>query len=303
MYIDTLALFYNKTFFRNILSKPYPAPELTWDGIREDVIQLTSRDEDGSPNINLSGIALGRADNITRGVDLFYSLYHQFGGKNLAESSSEKSLGNPEYGNRPVLAALNFLTSFSRSFRHKEYSWNFALGSGYPEKEITAFTRGDVAMIAGFSYYLDSIRALTKQRSSSVEFSEIGVAPFPQIADPRMGNPKKALAEFFALSVAKSSEHPIESWQLILELTSKTSQEKYFEATKKPTSRRDLIDDQKEDEQFGIFAEQAVFADTLSIADDRTFNAAIADVLDRISDGEITPSEGAKELEKVFSEK
>ena len=62
-----------------------------------------------------------------------------------------------------------------------------------------------------------------------------------------------------------------------------------------------MIDSQKEDSLFGIFAEQAVYADTLAIADDELFAATVADILNRVSDGEITSNDGSKELEKVFA--
>ena len=305
MYLDTLALYYNKTFFRNVLSKAYSVPELTWDGIREDVIKLTTKDSNDVEGFKLAGIALGRADNIMRGVDIFYALYRQFGGENLAEAGKEKAKDDSDHDYKPLTAALDFITSFSRNARNKEYSWNSDMGRGAAEKEIAAFARGKVAMIAGYSYYFDSIKSLIEQGKKmdedQINISEIGIAPFPQIHDPQAGNPKTALADFFALSVAKSSKNPLESWQLILELTENSAQQEYFKATKKSTSRRDLIKEQKKDSLFGVFAEQAVYADILPIADDKLFATVVANALNRISDGEITPSEGAKELEAVFA--
>jgi ABC-type glycerol-3-phosphate transport system substrate-binding protein len=304
MYLDTLALFYNKTLFRNVLTKPYPAPELTWAGVRDDVIDLSTKNSTDPEGFYLAGIALGRADNITRGVDIFYTLYHQFGGQNLLAAGQESARDDTSKAYRPLAAALDFITAFSRD-KNKEYSWNSEMGLGSPEQELNAFARGKVAMIAGYSYYYDEILGLLDRSErlgdDAIEFSEIGVAPFPQVRDPDEGNAKLILADFFALSVSKSSEHPFESWQLILELTSRASQEEYFEATKKPTSRRDLIETQKQDPIFGVFAEQAVFADVLPIVDDELFDAAIAETLDKVADGEIKSSEASRELERVFS--
>ena len=301
MYLDTLAIYFNKTLFRNVLSKPYPAPELMWAGVREDVIALTAEDSDDPEGFRLAGIALGRTDNITRGIELFYTLYLQLGGQNLTEASKERERDDFGKAYQPLAATVDFLTSFSRNPRNQEYSWNSKIAAEAPEKELNAFVRGKVAMIAGYSYYFEEIKNLIRQQKKSIEISEVGIAPFPQIHDPQAGNPKVVLADFFALAVAKSSENPLESWQLILELTGNSAQEEYFEITKKPTSRRDLIEEQKEDSLFGIFAEQAVYADTLAIADDKLFAEAVADILNRVSDGEITSNEGSKELEKVFA--
>lgn len=304
MYLDTLALYFNKTFFRNILSKPYPAPELTWAGVREEVIKLSVQDAESPDGFRLAGIALGRADNITRGVDIFYALYQQFGGQNLSEAGLEKVRDDSGKFYKPLSAALSFITAFSRDSRNKEYSWNAEIAAENPEKEISAFASGKVAMIAGYSYYFESIRDMLEQQKRAsgtmIELSEVGIAAFPQVRDPQAGNPKTAIADFFTLSVAKSSENPFESWQLILDLTSKNSQEKYFEATKKPTSRRDLIETQKADPLRGIFAEQAVFADILPIADDELFSEAVADVLDGVSNGDLSLEEGMRRLENKF---
>jgi maltose-binding protein MalE len=160
-------------------------------------------------------------------------------------------------------------------------------------------------MVVGYSYYYEEIQKLLGQTNrfgdAAIPISSVKIAPLPQVRDPLEGNPKTAIADFFALSVAKSSAKPFASWQLVLDLTSRDSQSKYFTATKKSTSRRDLIEAQKANPIFGVFAEQAVYADVLPVADDELFDAAVADVLDRISDGAIKPAEGAQELEKVFA--
>ncbi|MFA6458221.1 MAG: extracellular solute-binding protein [Patescibacteria group bacterium] len=293
MYVDSLGLFYNKTYFRNVLTKAYAAPELTWEGVRDDSVGLTQLQPNSSTGFRLAGIALGRADNISRGVDIFYNLYHQFGGGDLLAESSSVS-------NKIVLAALDFLTSFSRNPLNQEYSWNTNITVDLPQQEISAFVHGRVAMILGFSYYYDQIKASLGVGDNSITLDEVGVAPLPQIGDPLLGNAKVAVADFFTLAVAKSSASPVEAWRLILELTSREAEEKYFQATKKPTSRRDLIDSERADPAVGVFVDQAVYADTLELAADTVFDSAIASVLNRISDGTLTPAAGASELTEIF---
>ncbi|MCF7836729.1 extracellular solute-binding protein [Candidatus Gracilibacteria bacterium] len=305
MYLDTLALFYNQPLFRNILSKPYPAPELTWAGVRDDAMKLSTKDLTDSEGFRLAGIALGRADNISRGVDIFYDLYHQFGGQNLSAAGREQVRDDAGKVYNPLSVSLEFLTAFSRDSRNQEYSWNSKMGLAAPEKELHAFARGKVAMMVGYSYYYDEIQKLLGQTNrfgdQVIPISAVKIAPLPQVRDPLEGNPKTAIADFFALAVAKSSAKPFASWQLILDLTARDSQSKYFTATKKSTSRRDLVEAQKADSIFGVFAEQAVYADVLPVADDELFDAAVADVLNRVSDGELKPVEGSQELADVFT--
>jgi len=298
MYLDTLAIFYNKTFFRNVLSKPYAAPEVKWSGIRDDVIGLTVADAEDPTGFFRSGIALGRADNITRGVDIFYNIYLQFGGADLPESSRERAKDDNGKNYNPLSAALEFLTTFSRNSANREYSWSAEMGAD-AEKEIGEFARGRVAMIAGYSYYFDEIKNAikTNRTKNPIDFDEVAIASFPQIYDT-----KKIAADFFTLSVAKFSEYPLESWRLILELTGRDSQSQYFDATNKTTSRRDLVEEQKDDLTFGVFAEQSVFADVLPMADDEAFDAEVAATLDSISDGELTAAEAARALSQFFAD-
>ncbi|MFH0834175.1 MAG: extracellular solute-binding protein [Patescibacteria group bacterium] len=293
MYVDSLALFYNKAYFRNILSKAYSAPDLTWAGVRNDSIGLTQVSNSESTGFQLAGIALGRADNISRAVDIFYTLYHQLGGGDLTSGGSTSFY-------KPISDALEFMTSFSRNIKNKEYSWSKMVTANLPNQEVSAFAQGRVAMILGFSYYYNEIKNLLSSTGGTITVDDIGVSPVPQLEDPLKGGKKIAVADFFALSAAKSSKYPNEAWRLILDLTSKDSEEKYFAATKRPTSRRDLIDSEKMDPAVGVFAEQAVYADTLKLADDAAFDAAIASVLNRISNNEISVADGSSELASLF---
>jgi ABC-type glycerol-3-phosphate transport system substrate-binding protein len=307
MYVDTLALFYNKELMRNVLSKPYAAPELTWAGVRNDVEQLAATDEKDVEGFRLAGVALGRTDNIARGLDIFYALYSEFGGKDFALVSREKGTDFSGKAAQPLTAALDFFTGFSRNSQYKYYSWNAKIGVDSEEKEINAFARGKVAMVAGYSYQYEEIKSLIQQLTKSgkkpIAVDSLGVSAFPQVLDPKSGNPKTALANYFALSVAKNSKYPQAAWQLILHLTSKDSLTQYNKATHKPTSRRDLIEAQRDDATYGIFAEQAVYATALSIADDEKAATVIGDAINSVADGEMTVSVAAQKIAKELAVK
>lgn len=301
MYLETLGLYFNKSIFRNVLSKPYPAPELTWAGVLGDVKDITALDNEDPEGFSLAGIALGRTDNISRGLDIFYNLYRQLGGTDLLQASKETVRDASGQSYKPLESALDFFTTFSRSTRNQEYSWNSRLAAGAPEKEIDAFARGKVAMIAGYSYYYEQIKDLIQQYEKKgllgvIQIPDIEIAPLPQTQDPTKGNPKVVLADFFALAVAKPSAEPHAAWQLILELTGRTAQQQYHSATGKPTSRRDLITEQRQDPLMGIFAEQAVYADVLSISDDQALAELIAEAVTAVADGETSVGGAVSEL-------
>ncbi|MFH1375511.1 MAG: extracellular solute-binding protein [Patescibacteria group bacterium] len=305
MYLETLGLYFNKTIFRNVLSKPYPAPELTWSGVLDDVIEITALDNNDPEGFRLAGIALGRTDNISRGLDIFYNLYHQLGGADLQQASKETVRNASGQAYKPLESALDFFTTFSRNTRNQEYSWNNRLAAGAPEKEIDAFVRGKVAMVAGYSYYYEQIKDLIQQYEKGglpgvIQIPDIEIAPLPQVQDPTQGNPKVVLADFFALAVAKSSAEPHAAWQLILKLTGRAAQQQYHAATGKPTSRRDLITEQKQDPLTGIFAEQAVYADILPISDDQAFAEIIAEAVTAVADGEMSVGSAVSEMVKAL---
>jgi ABC-type glycerol-3-phosphate transport system substrate-binding protein len=304
MYVETLALYYNQSFFRNILSKPYAAPELTWGGVRDDSTELTVKDNLDLDGFKLSGIALGRMDNISRGLDLFYNIYKQFGGADLQNADKESKRDSKGNSYNPFTTAVEFFTGFTNP-ENKEYCWSGRIAADYPEKELVAFARGEVAMIGGYSYYYEEIKNLIEQLQKAgqktILTEDVKIAPIPQLYDPRSGNPKSAVADFFALAVAKSSKNPFASWQLILSLTNRETQTKYHEATNKPTSRRDLIQVQEEDPLYGVFAEQAVFASVLPIPDDEKYNAAITQRINAVANGELSLREATSLLKQDFA--
>lgn len=305
MYVDSLGIYYNKEIFRNVLTKSFPAPATTWQGIKQDVIKLnrpTTADPEG---FKLSGIALGRTDNISRGLDVFYNLYAQFGGTNLTNAIAEKGRDDQGRSYEPLAAALNFFASFSRNTNLQEYAWNSEMGLGAPEKELNAFVRGKVAMIFGYSYYYETIKSLIEQSSrrgisGSINLSDVEIAPFPQIFDPSEGEPKVVLADYFALAVPKTSKYPSEAWQVILQLTSSESESEYIKTTKRPPSRRELLNQRRSDLLYGTFADQAVYATVLPILDFEKYDAAMRDATNLIADGAITVEDALRTLHIVL---
>lgn len=307
MYIDTLALYYNKALMRNVLSKPYAAPELTWVGVRNDVENLAATDEKDAEGFRLAGIAMGRTDNIAHGLDIFYALYSEFGGEDLFQAGREKGVNVEGKSAQPLTSAMDFYTSFARNTDYKYYTWNEKIAATAAEKELNAFARGKVAMVAGYSYEYETIKSLisqlTKTNKVGIAAEDLAVSAFPQVLDPKAGNPKTALANYFALSVAKNSKYPQSAWQLILFLTGKDSVAAYNKTTHKPSSRKDLLETQKKDVTYGIFAEQAVYAKALKIADDEKASEIISTAINSVADGKTSFSAAVQTINKALQAK
>lgn len=269
MTVDTLALYYNRAHFEDRI----PArgrPSSTWEGIKEDVVLLNRFDPDFG-FLEVGGIALGRSDNITRAVDILYLMFLQHGIDFYNDNISEAIFARPQAGiDSSSTDALELFTSFSdESQRH--YSWSTYLAN--PEdraNEIEAFARGRVSMIIGYSFMHDEIvnkiGVLRNQGATTIRTDDIRIATIPQTFDPDVtGQKRVTYASYFAETVSRNSEYPDLAWEFLVELTNKKNLEYYFDKLKKPTSRRDMIQEQQRHPIYGVFASQIGFAESFPI--------------------------------------
>jgi len=268
LYIDTLALFYNKQIFRNNIPNS-DKPAETWEEIKTQVSMIT-KENNSLERFAISGIALGRHDNIVHANDIFYALMleHQvnmfnelFNQAIFASQQGTKNEGEPYY---PLVDSLLLYSSFANS-RYKNYCWNDAITSmDKHTKELNPFIRGKVAMIFGYSYLYEDLLALReqlkKEGESVINETEIGVVEFPQINSFAETGTRNAFPMYFPLTVSRNSQYPDIAWDFIQYLASYDSLKNYYEKTHKPTSRKDMVDEQMIDPIYGIFARQASYA-------------------------------------------
>ncbi len=285
MTVDTLALYYNKAQFEDRLAAKGGRPSKTWEGIKDDVVQL-NKENNSLSRLEVSGIAMGRADNISRGVDTFYLLLLQYGTKFYNENFSEATFAGQQGGIAlyPGVEAIKLLTGFADS-KQRHYAWNeYMVSDPTGTKEIEAFAKGQVSMIFGYAYtYNDIVKEITalKNKGGSIlDVKDIGIAPAPQLYDPDVsGNKRVAYANYFAETVSRNSKHPDIAWDFLIELTKKKNLDYYFNKTNKPTSRRDMIDDQKKDPIYGVFANQVGYAESFPILDYFIYKDLFTDVI------------------------
>ena len=294
MTVDTLALYYNKDHFEDALPER-GRPAETWEGIKEDVVQLNKEDS-SFDRFELSGIAMGRADNISRAVDILYLLFLQHGVDFYNSNISSSSFANVDsfLGSFPAEDAIELYVSFADEDQ-KHYSWNeFVVDDNSAEKEIEAFARGDVSMIIGYAYTYDLIQnqidVLKNSGVNTIDDDAVRTAPIPQLYDPATSSEKRVTyASYFAEGVSRNSEHPELAWELLMFLIEQENLEFYFEETNKPTSRRDMIDDQKKHPIFGVFASQVGYAESFPIFDYYRYEEIFADAIFKANSGGYLP--------------
>ena len=304
--VDTLALYYNRAQFEDRLpSRGRPAT--TWAELQEDVFQLTKTDN-SFERFELSGIAMGRSDNIGRWMDILFMLMLQYGAElyndnvSGAEFARQRVVTETGQSINLAYAALDLYTRFALP-ANKNYSWNsFLASAGSAEKELDTFARGKVSMIFGYSFMyeqiMDQISELESTGVNTIDPADVRIAMAPQVYDPATSTEKRdALASYYVETVSRTSPHSREAWDFLLFMSRKENLEYYNQETHRPTSRRDMIEDQKLDPIYGVYAEQIGFAESFPIYDANAyaeiFSKAVDSVLATSSPGDaIRTAEG-----------
>lgn len=300
--VDSLALYYNKKYFRDyVLSSTVPS-EIWTNNSQTDLISQVikiNHPDLSFERFNPAGIALGRADNISKAIDIFSLLLLQYKGKLYDDEWRTSQFGssngiNPATSEAifPSLNALQLFTSFTLS-EYKHFSWNEMITRKEKDtQEIGAFASGKVAMMFGYASTLtqiqEDIKAKRQSGKPAMEENDIGITFVPQVSDnPSEG--RVTLAHFYPWVVPKNTTMELEAWDLILTLVNESAQQAYWEKAKKPTSLPSLIDIQAQDPVYGVFAIQASYARTLPIIDSEGFTKMVYDMIMRVAEGRNDP--------------
>jgi len=277
LYVDTLAMFYNKDFFN---SEGIANPPQTWDELIEDVDILSKKDQWGQ--ITRAGVSMGTAENINRATDILSLLMLQNGTKMIGDSKEraafEESVRIDEKVYYPGREALRFYTDFSNPSK-RTYTWNRQM-----RYSVDAFIEGKSAIMFNYSHQMPVIKA----RAPYLNF---GIAPMPQVKDR---NFDVNYANYWAFAVSKkdksveSERIAQEAWRFVNFLTQQANSKKYLEKTKKPTARKDLVDWQRNDLELGVFAKQSLTAKNWYQIDNLKIEKIFTDAIDSIVLGSAT---------------
>jgi len=268
-YTDTLALFYNKDAFNDA---GIANPPKTWKEVQDIVPKLTKIDKNG--NINQSGIALGTGDNINRSPDILSILMIQTGAQMTNPNDYTKitfAQGRSQSGQNINSAelALTYYIDFANP-RKSVYTWNSTLNNS-----IDAFYEREVAMMIGYSYQVEAIKA----KAPRLNFA---LAPLPQVSlESGLAN----YANYWGYGVSSQSKYSKEAYTFLKFMTEKEQSQKYFLETKRPTPRRDLVDIQSQDLDYGVFSKQILQAKTWRQPDNNTVDKIFIDMINNVNSG------------------
>ena len=254
---------------------------------------------------------MGRSENILRAVDILYLLMLQYKVNfysqdfKTANFSKQTLLTSTGLALNPAAAALDLYTSFALP-SNKNYSWNAYLSDPKSSlKEVETFAKGKTAMIFGYSYLYEQIQNAIKDLKDrgvpTIDAGSVKIAPVPQITDSTTSADKKvAYANYFAETVSRTSDHPNEAWDFLMYLTSAENLKIYGKSTHRPTSRRDLINEQLLDPVYGVFAQQIGFAESLPIYDAQKYNDILSTAIDQVL-ATLSPSEAIRGAESSIN--
>ena len=306
--IDTLAVYYNKRYFEDNFASWKPAK--TWKKLTKQVEKLT-RTNNSIEWFNLSGIAMWRSDNISRATDILYLLMMQFWTE-FYNSKIWKIIFADIQWNRNVTweskkpweKALTLYTSFAKPL-FKNYSWNKEMTAKYSEKsEIYPFIYWKTAMIFGYSYLKNDLEKIISQIRSkwdeTISKKDIWIAEVPQVWDFSETWRRDAIVSYFPFVVSKNAKNPKLAWDFLIYLSGKESSLDYYEKTNKPSSRLDLIEDQKLEKWYWVFAREASYWKSYPnfVIDSKKYNQIFKEEINKINNNKAKPSTAISNAER-----
>lgn len=271
IFVDTLALFYNKDIFN---AAGIAEPPRTWDEFTAVSRALTVRGPGG--DITQSGAALGDSQNIERSFEIVSALM-------LQKKGIMRSAGGATSFSAGAADALAFYASFADPLR-QNYSW-----SRRAPVSPDAFARGETAMMIGFSEDLVRIRG----RNPHLNFA---VAPLPQSAGAGAGASAN-WGEYFFPAVSRQSKNKNAAWQFILFASSRQGAQPYLSATGRPPARRDLVGAGATSEDLSVFWRQSLIARSWPVPDNAPTRRLFAEAIDAVLSRAADPSAAVSRLE------
>lgn len=245
LFVDTMALYYNKDLLNNA---SIATPPENWKDFKDQVIKLTKLGSDGS--VVKSGAGIGTVKNVDRSTDLVTVLMQQSGAEMADENGyprfgviPEKLSGQTDVP--PAFSAIDFYTSFADPAR-ETYTWNASMPNS-----LDAFLTNKTAFFFGYSYYYDLIRARAPKLN-------LGVSKLPQIDETQ----NKNIANYWMWAVAKKSKAPEQAWHLLNYFGRLENMKKLAMTAKRAPARKALLPDLLNDERLGVFASQVLTATT-----------------------------------------
>jgi multiple sugar transport system substrate-binding protein len=279
LFIDTLALIYNKNSFDQAGLAQVP---VTWTDVQNYVPYLSKLNESGQI-VRAAAAMGGTDDNVKNGIDLLSLILMQSGSEMTDEGRTRVTLAGPE-----GKAGFNFYLSFANA-ASSAYTWN-----NLQPYSLDSIASGRVAMLFG---YRDDLLTIKKKSP----FASLGVAPMPQ---PEGAQYAVNYAKYWGLAVPKSTTSTQGwAWDFIVQTAGDpTIMKAYTATTGRPPALRSVINEAQSDPEYGVFARQALTARSWYEPDAGRVNRIMNNAVDAVLRGRTNSSDALQQAEDQINQ-
>ena len=278
LYVDTLALYYNKDIFNSL---GIANPPKTWSEFNDSVEKITISENN---IISRSGAAIGTARNVNRSTDILSLLMLQSGVPMTNDDNTSAEFTKITDGQDVGQVALEYYTDFANPAK-RVYTWNNA-----QHYSVDAFQEGLAAMMFNYAHQV----ALLRSKAPRLNF---GVAPMPQLNTSQTAN----YASYWVPTVSKFSKNSVAAWKFLVYLSSAPGVVPYLNSATHPVARRDLVDQQQNEPEIGVFAKQALSAKSWYQIDNLAIENILADLIDDVNFKRRTVAEALRAAENKIT--
>ncbi|MFH1347048.1 MAG: extracellular solute-binding protein [Spirochaetota bacterium] len=274
LYIDTLALIYNKDIFN---AKSIALAPKTWTEFESLIPQL--RELNILNQIIKPAAAIGGSGkSIDTAPDLLSLLMLQAGSQMV---DSQGQINFSQNG----LSAFNFYIKFANP-SNSYYTWNDNIGNS-----INIFSQGDLAAI--FDY--QSSISLIKEKNPYLNLG-VGVMPQSNLEQP------VNYSDYWGLAVSRQSKNQVLSWNFAAAVTADPKiSDAYLQASGKPPALRSLIEKYKNDSNLGVFAKQALTAKSWMKPDSESVKQIFSNMIESVLSGKLSSDKALEQAKNQIN--
>ncbi len=276
LYIDTLVLAYNRALFSQ---GGVVFPPRTWDELAAAAPKLVKK----TNNILTQGAFAigGTSATVPNASSLVQAILMQAGAPMINEKLSSATFAN-EAGRDAFAIYTRFSDPASTA-----YSWDEQMKPAYD-----AFARGEVA---GVFVYFSELQDLQARNA----FLDIGVSELPQLDPSNAVN----VADYWGLAVSNQSSYPEEAWRFVNFITTDTNTAAaYSNLTNHSPALRSLINDTISNTTNGIFAKQALTAQSWLQLGEESVEAAFNEAIGLVLSKEQTANRAIQRAQAIITE-
>jgi len=277
LYIDTLALIYNKTIFDR---SGVVSPPKTWGEFENLSANLRVLDDQG--RVKKAGAAIGGSSRtIGDASDILELLMLQNGTKMIDDALRGAAFSSPQ-----GQTSFDYYVRFADP-ADENYTWD---DSG--PNSLDSFAAGNTVMLIDYASHIKDLR-------NKNPYLDIGVAPVPQVDIEN----SVSFAEYGGLAVSKQSPQVAWAWDFVIQSSTNPDLVKaYLDASGRPPALRSAIGIKVNDPNLGVFARGALIARSWYYADHPKIQNILSQAIQKVITGGTDSKTALRDAERAVTQ-